>query len=640
MSDTVLKAISMRPGVTKDQTTYMAEGGWVDCNKIRFRASRPEKLGGWVGETVSQYTNEENTNFTGVARAIHSWTDLSSKKYFAVGSAEKVELFFEGQIYDITPSRGEVTLTDAVTVTIGSSEVVITDVLHGALEGDWIYVVSQEHPVFGITLSGAYQIIEVIDDDSYVINMGLSGFSSAFSSAFGSGAASESTPFSSAFAPLEFGGHESGEVVIRYYLQNGAQSNGNLTGWSGGTWDTPGLADGGYGMPRAGVGGLNLRQWSFDNWGEDLIACMREGKLYQWDATSGPTVELQEIAGAPEQNLFVLVSQPSRHLISFGCNEHSSLTFDPLIIRWAEQETLTDWTITSTNTAGEYRLPKGNKIIGAVQTRAEILVFTETDVYSMRYIGGNDIFEFTPMGTNISIASQHAAIDLNGVIYWMGIDNFYVYDGVVRILPSTLDKYIFHQNGDGLLDLDQKEKTFCGINKEFNELWWLYQKEGDEEIGNYIKYNFEEQVWDFGTINRTVWLDKGTFPKPYALDSYGKLYVHEVGKDDDSRPMDAYITSAYFDIDDGDELVFLDKIVPDVRLAANRNIEITVYAKKYPHPNAEIVTKGPYYFGDTSGKVSVRSRGRQVAVKFQASATGSDFEIGKMRVSFQSDGGR
>jgi len=630
----------MRPGITKDVSTYMAEGGWVDCDKIRFRASRPEKLGGWVGEIVSQYTNEDNQLFTGVARAITSWTDLNSKKYFAVGSHQKVELFFEGQIYDITPSRGEVTLTDALTLTEGSSEALITDVAHGALEGDWIFVVSQEHPVYGVTLSGAYQIVDVVDDNSYTINIGLSGFSSAFSSAFGSGAVSSSLiPWSSAFSSA-FGGNESGEMVIRYYLQNGAQSNGNLTGWSGGTWDTPGEADGGYGMPRAGVGGLNLRQWSFDNWGEDLIACMREGKLYQWDATDGPTVELQEISGAPEQNLFVLVSQPSRHLISFGCNLSGSGIFDPLTIRWAEQESLTDWTITSTNSAGEYRLPKGNSIVGAVQTRSEIVVFTETDVYSMRYVGGNDIFEFTPMGTNISVASSHSFIDLNGTIYWMGIDNFYVYDGVVRILPSTLDKFIFHQEGEGLLDLSQKEKTYCGINKEYNELWWLYQKEDTDEIGNYIKLNFEEGVWDFGTINRTVWLDKGTFTKPYAIDSNGKLFIHEVGKDDDSRPMEAFITTAYFDIDDGDQLVFLDKIVPDVRLAANRNIEITVYTKKYPHPNADIVTKGPYYFGDTSGKVSARARGRQVAVKFKASATGADFEIGKMRVSFQEDGGR
>lgn len=631
----------MRPGIVKDLTAYMAEGGWVDCNKIRFRSTRPEKLGGWVGETVSQYLDEDTTTFTGVSRAVLSWSDLTSKKYLVSGSNEKVELLTDGQIFDITPIRAISTLNNALTTYFGSSEVLISDTNHEAVVGDWIWVESQEAPVTGVTLTGYYQITEVVDADNYKINIGMSAFSSAFASAFGTSIVTGSavSEFSSAFSPA-FGGNESGELVIWYLLENGSQSNANITGWGGGTWDTPGLNDGGWSMPRAGEGGVELRQWSFDNWGEDLLANVRGGKIYQWDVTNGPTVRLQEISAAPDENLFILVSQPSRHLIAFGTNVESGGVFDPLVIRWAEQETLTGWTTTPTNTAGEYRLPKGNKIIGACQTRSEIVVFTETEVYAMRYIGGNDIFQFTPLGSNISVASQHSFIDLNGVVYWMGVDNFYAYDGVVRILHSTLDKFIFHQDGEGLLDLDQKEKTFCGLNKEFNELWWLYQKIGDAEIGNYIKFNFDEQVWDFGTIDRTVWQDKSTFPKPYAIDSNGKLFVHEVGKDDDSRPMEAFITTAYFDIDDGQDLLFLDKIVPDVRLAANRNIEITIFTKKYPHPTADITTKGPYFFDDTDTKISARARGRQVALEFRATATGADFEIGKIRIGFQEDGGR
>lgn len=630
----------MQPGIIKDLTSYMAEGGWIDCDKIRFRASRPEKLGGWVGETVSQSEDDTKLLFNGVARDIISWSALDSKKYLAISSNEKIELMVDGQIFDITPVRAISTLSNALTTTLGTSEVTITDSNHLAVVGDWIYVVSQAASVGGITLSGAYQVTEVVDADNYKVNFGLSAFSSAFSSAFGSGVATASgSGFSSAFSSA-FGGSSSGTMVIWYMLENGSQSNADITGWGGGTWDTPGATSGGWGMPRDGEGGINLRQISSDNWGEDLLVCIREGKIYQWDATNGPTIRLQEITEAPDENLFILVSQPSRHLISFGCNAESGGIFDPLIIRWAEQETLTGWTTTNTNTAGEFRLPKGNKIIQAVQTRSEIVVFTETDVYSMQYVGGNDIFKFTPLGTNISIASQHAAIDLNGVVYWMGVDNFYAYDGVVRILHSTLDKYIFHQNGAGLLDLDQKEKTFCGINKEFNELWWLYQKSGDSEIDNYVKFNFDEQVWDIGTIDRTVWLDKGTFIKPYAVDSSGKLFVHETGKDDDSRPMISFITTAYFDIDDGQDLLFLDKIVPDVRLASNRNIAITVFTKKYPHPTADITTKGPFYFDDTDTKISARARGRQMALEFRATATGSDFEIGKIRIGYQEDGGR
>ncbi len=335
-----------------------------------------------------------------------------------------------------------------------------------------------------------------------------------------------------------------------------------------------------------------------------------------------------------------MVAQPTRIVIAFGTNVFASGDFDPLIIRWTTQEALTDWEITSSNTAGEFRLPGGNTIIAAVQTRGEILVFTDTDVYSMTYIGDNDVFQFQNLGTNVSTISSHSIIDVNGTIMWMGKDAFYYYNGIVNVLPNTLNKYLFAQAGEGRINQDQKEKTYCAIIKEFNELIWLYPRYDETECGHYAKYNFLENVWDYGSIDRTVWLDRGTFEKPYAISNSGVLYAHEEGYDDDGKPLNAFIRTAWFDIGDGTDMLFVNKIIPDIKLAEGKNVEVLVETKRYPHPQSDIETKGPFFFEDGDDKISLRSRGRQMALQFETNSNGCFFEIGKMRIGIQPDGGR
>lgn len=614
MSDTVLWAVPMAPGINKDQTEYMAEGGWVDGDHIRWRNGQPEKIGGWVRETVQQYTNPTNKLFTGVAREILAWIALDGTKYLSVGSNQRVELLGNGRIFDITPIRNTLNGTDILTTTEDSSLVSVAFTNHNVVVGDGVEFKDQTTPIDGITLSGTYNVVSVEDLNNFTIDSGVS----ATGSTVGGG----------------------GDITVNLLLENGKQSNGNLTGWGGGTWGTPGLDGGGWNRPRNGVGGANLRLWSFDIWGEDMVACLRGGSIYHWDKTNGETERLQKLDTAPDTNSFVLVSQPSRHLIAFGSEVFATGIFDPLIIRWASEESLTDWDITVTNSAGEYRLPKGNYIVGAAQTSQEIIVFTNSDVYSMRYVGGNDVFTFTPLGTNISVVSPNSFIDVNGIIYWMGVDAFYMYDGVVRKLPSTLNKYLFDQDGEGRLNFGQKEKVYVGIDKEFNEIIWFYPALTNPENNKYVKYNYLEGLWDYGTMERTVWFDKSVFPKPYALDTTGVLYVQEVGKDADGVVLPAFIRTAFFDIADGQDLMFIDKIVPDVRLPPNNGFNISIITKKYPHPLAKKVVKGPYLFTDTQEKISVRARGRQAALEFSVNATGSDFELGKIRIAIQKDGGR
>lgn len=620
MSDGQLKVVTMQPGIIKDLTKYEAEGGWVDCDKIRFRASRPEKIGGWVRETISQSTKSSVQKFTGVSRAVLTWNSLDFKKYLAVASHLKIEIMYGNQIFDITPTRATVTLSNKITTVLGQSVVTINSTSHNLTVGDYIDVTTANTPLNGITLFGQYIVTVVVDSNNYKIDSGTI----ATGSTSGSG----------------------GTIIINYLLPSGQQNNGNQSGWGGGTWGTPGAGGGGWGEPRGGIGGVNLTQWSLDNWGEDLIACQRGGGIYQWVEDNGLTARAVQLTDSPANNLFVLVSQPSRYLCAFGSNVFATGVFDPLIIRWASEETLTDWDITQDNTAGEFRLPSGNYIVGAVQTRSEIVVFTDTDVYAMRFVGGNDVFDFVPLGTNTSTISQHAAIDVNGVVYWMGIDNFYMYDGVVHILPTTLDKYVFSQDGEGLINIAQKEKAYSGINKQFNEVWWFYPAIDsttgitDNENGHYIKYNYMEQVWDLGTLNRTTWIDRSVFDKPYSLDENGILFVHETGKDADGQPLESFITTAYFDIADGNDFIFVNRIIPDLVLPMSRNIEITVFTKRYPHPGAEVTSKGPYFFDDNSTQISFRGRGRQMALEFRAIATGASFEIGKIRVGIQPDGER
>ncbi len=423
-TSTELKTVPMLPGVRKDFTKYQAEGSWIDSDKIRFRDGRAEKIGGWVSETVQQYLNASNKLFTGVARGILSWAALDSSQYLAVGTNAKLEILSYGQIFDVTPVRQTVTFHTFGT-TQGSSIITFINSNHGLVAGDYITAVSQNEAVFGILLSGGYRVLSAPTTDTFTIDSGQiatsttqlqfsqafsddfdhyiavrAQFSNDFSSAFsksGYSQAAFSTDFNADFGSVQL------TLVVNYLIPSGSVDNADETGYGGGTWNTPGLGGLGYGAPRAGSGGIELRKWSLDNWGEDLIACPSKGTIYHWVKANGLTTTLQPLAGAPAEVNFTLVAEPARFIVAFGCNVEATGIYDPLNIRWATEETLTDWIPDQYNTAGEYRLPSGNKIVGAIQTSQEVFVFTDTAVYSMVFLGANDptnsVFQFTLLGT-------------------------------------------------------------------------------------------------------------------------------------------------------------------------------------------------------------------------------------------------
>jgi len=646
-TSTVLKTMAVAPGIRKDLTLYQAEGGWIDSNLIRFRDGRAQTIGGWASETVEQALNPSNALFTGVSRSILAWVALDSSQWLAVGGNAKLEIMNNGLIYDITPSRQQVTITGMGTVQ-GSTIVTLIEDNHDLVIGDYIFVVSQNLEFEGILLSGSYEVLTVPDNNTFTIDSRQTAISTSlnmFSSDFGT-SYDHGTNIGSSFNAdfnNDFGG-ENVILVINFLVPTGAVSNGNLTGYGGGPYGEPN----GYNEPTAGTGGVNLRKWSMDNWGEDLIACPAGNTLYYWTKANGANVAAQPILNAPAQVGFVLVAEPARFLCAFGCNTLATGIYDPLNIRWAAEETTTDWEINQFNTAGEYRIPTGNKIVAVCQTSQEIFVLTDTAVYSMVFLGANDptnaIFQFTLIGTNVSCASPTGVATLNGAVYWMGLDNFYTYNGaVVNIVPNTLSRFLFQQGGEGQYNFAQKEKIYCGLNKEFNEIWWFYPRFDEDECGHYVKVNFLDQVWDVGAIDRTVWLDKGVFQYPYSIAATanpGQLYSQENGLTADGASLPAYITSAYFDIDDGENLTFCDRMVPDIDLQPNQPVQVTIYSKKFPYPVTENTVKGPFNFDNTDNFISMRVRGRQIAVQFAAVSTGSSFALGKIRLAYAIDGER
>jgi hypothetical protein len=664
LSDTPLQSIVFRPGINQNVTEYLAEGGWVDGDKIRFNDGRAQKIGGWARQPARQNEDLNVSTFTGVPRDILAWTSLTSLQYLLVASNKKLELVLNNKIYDVTPTRIEKRLlapattdddsryreilTDAISTTSGLSTVEITDVEPHNLEvGDFVFVNSQQTAVDGILLSGTYQVTVLTDSFTFQIDSGI--------------AATGTTALAG------------GQLYIDYLLECGLQSNSELTGYGGGTWNTPGASGQGYNRPRSGGEfGALMRQWTLDNWGEDFIACVSYGEIYHWDASltgpqlrrsqtlenrlkdptsdfyePDPVLRQEKVDAIPTTNLFTLVALPSRIVIAFGSELAAGPNagdFDPLIIRWSDIESLTDWRITETNSAGEFRLPKGNRIVAAYQTRNEIIISTDTELYSMTFVGGNDVFNFRPLGSNNGAAGVHSMIDVNGIVMFMGVDDFYMYDGTIRPIPNSLDDYIYDQDGEGRLDVNQKEKIFAGVNKKFHEVWWFYPKEGtdptNEDINNYVVFNYLENVWYYGTLPRSVWVDRGTFSTPFSLGIDRTLYSHENGKDDDGAPMRAFIRSGYFDLGEGLDFMFVDRILPDLELPNSSTCKITIFTKRYPHPNARIITKGPYIFSDDDNKISMRARGRAMSIQYEVDGAGEDFEIGKVRVGIQPDGHR
>lgn len=769
-----LQKILFKPGVNRENTRYTTEGGWYECDKIRFRQGNPEKIGGW---------NRFSPNtFLGVCRSLWNWITLAFQNLVGVGTNLKFYIIDGGLYYDVTPIRstafltgpfkaGYSTLSADISATatsltvasgttfassgtlrigsedirytnklgnvlsglvrgyngttaathssgagVGSYTIVVTDNDHGAVNGDFVTfsgggMTSLGGNITASVLTGQFQIT-YINSNSYSIN------ASTYSNASDTGTG--------------------GTVVAQYQVNTGFPYQVPVVGWGAGLW----------GAGAWGVGGgsqTGLRLWNQNNFGQDLIYGPRSGPLYYWNAYIGFTqaevlisiaspgvitmlgsatirdemaVTLTTTGALPtglsvgttyfvvnyssgtfnlaatrngtpivttgtqsgshyvsprgialttmgdadtpiSQNYF-LVSDASRFVLVFGTNDYASTTVDPMLIRWSDQEDPFTWTPSATNQAGSLKLSHGSEIVTALQTRQEIVVFTDSSLYSLQYLGLPFVWQSQLLGDNISIISPNAATIASGVVYWMGVDKFYAYDGRVQTLNCDLRRYIF-QDFNKL----QSDQVFCGTNEGFNEIWWFYCSENSISIDRYVIYNYLERIWYYGTLARTAWLDSGLLPYPLAATYNNHIVQHEVGVDDvetgTAVSIAANISSSEFDIGDGHNFGYVWRVLPDITFTGSETAGSTAFNVTYPtpevtmtlypmrnsgsgtgYPGSQGVLKGQNYniTEEFTGQIYTRVRGRQLIFKISSDKVGTTWQLGAPRIDIRPDGRR
>ena len=617
-----LQKLLFKPGVNRETTRYAAEEGWFDCDKVRFRGGLPEKIGGW--QPLSSYT------FLGLCRSLHSWVTLSNQKLLGVGTNLKFYLEKGGLYYDVTPERtpSGVSLTNPFATTSGSTTVTVTDASGGYINGDFV-TFSGASAVGGLTLNGEFQIT-YITGNTYTIESATAASSSAT------------------------GG---GSVTAKYQINVGPEIEVPLVGWGAGGWNQ---GTWGNGIETATD---SLRIWSQSNFGEDLIFGPRNGAVYYWDASNadglnGRAVVLSAISGAsntPTVQNFILVSDISQFVFCFGANTIGSAVQDPLLIRWSDQANAAQWTPGATNQAGDIKLSKGSQIVTALQSRQEVLVWTDAAMYALQYLGGALVWGSQLLGENISIASQNSAAYSDGVAYWMGRDSFYMYDGRVKNLRCDLKRYIFND-----FNFDQIDQVFAGTNEGFDEVWWFYCSANSTTIDKYVIYNHALDVWYDGTLARSAWLDSGTRAHPVAATYSNNLVMHEDGVDDNvtgtNTAISSFITSAQFDIQDGNSFSFIRRILPDVTFNGSTAESPSLTMELLPLQSSGSGYNSPLSEGGSNSAAVTRSaivpveaftdqvytrvRGRQLSIKLESGDVGVTWQLGAPRLDIRPDGRR
>lgn len=632
--------LQFKPGVNRDQTDYSNEGGWYECDNIRFRSGYPEKLGGWVKSTP--------TAFLGVCRQMWNWITTFSDNLLAIGTNEKLYIGVAGSYYNITPLRSTMVspnTNNCINTTNGSRTVVVNlGAAHGAATNSYVQISGVSGAVGGIPaaeLNSNYKIT-VIDADSFSFVV-TTAATSTVSNAGGTA------------------------IIIQFEIEPGNNITVEGYGWGVGTWgrDTWGL--GTSGSPVF----LPQRDWWFDNFDNDLVANIRNGAGYWWERglTADPTtalatraITLQAYATAngddpnavPVQIMQLLVSQQDRHLIAFGAvpfGSTSTADFDPMLIRWADQDTPSDWTPTTTNTAGDLRVSRGSRIVRAFPARQEVLVFTDSHLYTLQFLGTTDVFGLQEYADNISIMSPRAVVAAANIVYWMGQDKFYIYTGRVETLPCTLRNHVFQD-----FNFAQADQVICGTNEQWNEIWWFYPTADSDFNDAYVIFNYLERVWYYGYMPRTAWLDTALRFVPQATNTdlatgLGYLYSHETGVDADGVAMESFIRSSGFDLSDGDQFMLTRRIIPDVNFegstAAAPEATLSIFPRNFPGSpvysdaaDAQRVISSSATLTQYTPQVFIRARARQMAIQISSNTLGVQWQLGATRLDIRPDGRR
>ena len=699
--------LQFKPGVNRETTSYTNEGGWYDCDKVRFRFGFPEKIGGWAKLSGSY--------FLGSCRSLHPWVALDGSKYIGVGTNLKYYINEGGGYNDITPIRsttaaGDVTFSASantlaanvnisdLTVTLTSasgfpsngrikinSEVItydgissntllgcvrgvdgttatshtsgdavtcatliVTDNSHGALDFDFVTfsgAVTLGDQITADVLNQEYQITHVINDNSYQVEARTVSTINSITTTSGLNP-------TYVFATSSDSGNGGSSVVGSYQINTGLDTSVTGTGWGASTWSR-----GTWGSAASiTVAGQQLQIWSHDNFGEDLLINVRDNGIYYWDKSSGLSnraVALSSLAGAnttPTVAKQVLISDRDRHVIAFGCDPENDIgTQDPLLIRFSDQESLTDWAATATNTAGDLRIGSGSEIITAIETRQQLLVFTDVSLHAMQYLGPPFTFGINSISENITIAGPLAVAAVEDNVFWMGQEEFYVYNGTVQRIPCTVRDYVFSDLNEG-----QFAKVAASTNTAYSEVWWFYPSASSTECDRYVVFNYQQNIWYYGTLDRTAWMDRGVESYPIAASTDHALYYQEFGLDDGSvspaTGISSYIESSQVDIGDGYNFMFIRRLIPDMtfRDSTSESPTATMLLEVRNFPGADysnstasnVVKTASVPVEQFTNDVNLRLRGRSMAFKISSSDEGVAWRLGSPRVEIRQDGRR
>mgnify|MGYP003109147202 FL=1 len=615
-----LVQLTAPPGVITDITDYQAQMRYTNADKVRFFQGFAEKIGGWTKRFSS-------SQLQGQCRKIFPHRDTDGSKFIFMGTSTHFFVEYSGQVYDITPFRTDpITLTNPYTTgSAGSNVVTVTHANHGLAHTDpGSRVVVQSAVTFdGVTIAAQEYVATFINSNQYSI-VASSGTASSGSQTGG------------------------GSITLRYLTNNGPDDGLTGYGFGAGVW---GASSWGTARSASGVV-LSPRVWSIDAFGEDIVASVGGGEdtIYYFDVSAfvaapdtfrGTTLAFYvtntlsgDASQIPTKVGQVLVSTPDRHLVVFGSNPQGSSVYDRMTIRFSDQESLSTWNAQITNTAGEQRLGTGTNIEAVEKGRGQIFVWTDADVYSMQFIGPPFTFSFSVLGEISGTISKNAATTIEGAAFWMGVDNFYMYDGAVRTLPCPVLQHVFDD-----FNQVQREKVFAGQNIKFNEIWWFYPSAGSDDIDKYIIYNYIDNNWSIGTLGRTAWVDSNIFANPLAVDKLGLQYNHESGTDDAGSAITAFVETGFFNGDaNGDNLYFVNRVIPDVTYSSGTNIKFTLKTKVFPQDTE--ITKGPFTISNTDNRLDMRARGRSFQARYETDATGVAWRLGTWRAEGRTDGAR
>ena len=625
-----LTKLTFQPGINKEMTDLMDKGGWADGNLVRFRKGLPEKIGGWT-------KNTSNT-FLGACRALLAWVSLSSTRFLGLGTNLKYYVKEGSNFDDITPIRSTTGAGDVTFSAVdGDATITVSDTAHGAVANDFVTysdAVSLGGNITATVLNQEYQIATIIDVDSYTIE-------------------AKDTDGSTVTANASDTGNGGSSTVGAYQINTGLNVYVPSTGWGVNGWGS-----GTWGSAAAANFANQLRLWSHDAFGEDLVMNPRAGGIYYWDTSSGVTtraVDITSLSGsnlAPTVGLQTIVSDIDRHVIVLGADpivgSARTGSVDPLLIAFSSQESVTDWEPTATNTAGDIRLSSGSQIVGGLRARQEILIWTDTSLYSMQFIGAPFTFGVNLINENVGMISPNGAINAPDGIYWMARDGFYKYTGSVQRVSCSVLNYVLDD-----LNTTQSFKIFSFSNKEFNEVGWFYCSGSSNDIDRYVTYNYLENVWSIGELSRTAWLDEGIFNNPLAThgsENSSILYNQEDGSDADGSPMDnVFIESGDIDIDEGNQFGFISRIIPDVKFFGSTPTtgQINYVLKTRNYPGESLTVNSTNNVTSTTDQNFVRARARQMVFRVQSDddadvgvRTGFKWRLGANRFDIRTDGRR